>query len=83
MRDCRQFWFARRVKILWEKIVFWVAVLILCTPQTCFSVGSPIFASEQECHSLTVAQGIPTVSAQQPTAQIMGYKCVPFGKRSA
>jgi len=63
--------------------MIWVAVFILCTSQSCFSVGSPVFANEADCHSIAVAQGIAVISAQHPTATIMAYQCVPFGKKKA
>lgn len=63
--------------------MIWVAVFILCTSQTCFSVGSPIFKSEEDCKMVAAMQGVAVVSAQHPEAKLLAYQCVPFGKRSA
>jgi hypothetical protein len=64
-------------------MMIWVAVFILCTSQTCFAVGSPVFPTEEDCHSIVLAQGLAVVAAQHPTAQIIAYQCVPFGERKA
>ena len=63
--------------------MIWVAVFILCTSQTCFSVGSPVFKSQEDCEMVAAIQGVAIVSAQHPDAKILTYKCVSFGKVEA
>mgnify|MGYP003137793244 CR=1 FL=1 len=63
-----------------NKMMFWVAVFILCGPDTCFSAGSPIFSTREECEEITKTHGVEIILNTYVQSTLVTYRCIQFGR---
>ena len=60
--------------------MIWVAVFILCGPDTCFAAGSPVFPTREACEEATKRHGIEIILNTYVESTLMAYRCVQFGR---
>lgn len=54
------------------------ALFLLCNQVECMTVGSPVFASRDQCEKSVQQFGLQAISRKHPGYAIVDYRCVSF-----